>query len=86
MSNFLPCRTFFPYWYSKNNLKEKNYKYQDNTRLFTKDIIDGRDELGLTFFLGNGDIFWIGSLLDIDEARDIYENKFDDKKLQIFKK
>lgn len=60
-------------------LKEKNYKYQDNTRLFTKDIIDGRDELGLTFFLGNGDIFWIGSLLDIDEARDIYENKFDDK-------
>lgn len=60
-------------------LKEKNFKYQDNTRLFTSDIIDGRDELGLTFFLGNGDIFWIGSLLDIDEARDIYENKFDEK-------
>jgi len=60
-------------------LKEKNYKYQDNTRLFTDDIIDGRDELGLTYFLGNGDIFWIGSLLDIDEARDIYENKFNEK-------
>ena len=60
-------------------LKEKNYKYQDNTRLFTHEIIDGRDELGLTFFLGNGDIFWIGSLLDIHEARDIYENKFDEK-------
>jgi homospermidine synthase len=60
-------------------LKEKNYKYQDNTRLFTNDIIDGRDELGLTYFLGNGDIFWIGSLLDIDEARDIYENKFNEK-------
>lgn len=64
---------------STYELKEKNYKYQDNTRLFTKEIIDGRDELGLTFFLGNGDIFWIGSLLDIDEARDLYENKFDDK-------
>ncbi len=64
---------------STYELKEKNYKYQDNTRLFTKEIIDGRDELGLTFFLGNGDIFWIGSLLDIDEARDIYENKFNDK-------
>lgn len=64
---------------STYELKEKNYKYQDNTRLFTKEIIDGRDELGLTFFLGNGDIFWIGSLLDIDEARDVYENKFDDK-------
>lgn len=60
-------------------LKEKNYKYQDNTRLFTDDIIDGRDELGLTYFLGNGDIFWIGSLLDIDEARDVYENKFNEK-------
>jgi homospermidine synthase len=64
---------------STYELKEKNYKYQDNTRLFTKEIIDGRDELGLTFFLGNGDIFWIGSLLDIDEARDVYENKFDEK-------
>jgi homospermidine synthase len=64
---------------STYELKEKNFKYQDNTRLFTKEIIDGRDELGLTFFLGNGDIFWIGSLLDIDEARDIYENKFDEK-------
>lgn len=64
---------------STYELKEKNYKYQDNTRLFTKEIIDGIDELGLTFFLGNGDIFWIGSLLDIDEARDIYENKFDEK-------
>lgn len=60
-------------------LKEKNYKYQDNTRLFTDDVIDGRDELGLTYYLGNGDIFWIGSLLDIHEARDIYENKFDEK-------
>lgn len=64
---------------STYELKEKNYKYQDNTRLFTSEIIDGIDELGLTFFLGNGDIFWIGSLLDIDEARDIYENKFNDK-------
>jgi homospermidine synthase len=64
---------------STYELKEKNYRYQDNTRLFTSEIIDGRDELGVTFFLGNGDIFWIGSLLDIDEARDIFENKFNDK-------
>ncbi len=64
---------------STYELKEKNYRYQDNTRLFTSEIIDGRDELGVTFFLGNGDIFWIGSLLDIDEARDIFENKFNEK-------
>jgi homospermidine synthase len=59
-----------------NELKDKNYKYQDNYRLLNEDVIDGRDELGLTFFLKNGDIFWIGSLLDIDEAREVYSNKF----------
>jgi homospermidine synthase len=60
-------------------LKEKNYKYQSKTRLLTKEILDGRDELGLSFFLGNGDIFWIGSLLDVHEARDVYEQRFNDK-------
>ncbi len=57
-------------------LKDKNYKYQDNYRLLNEDVIDGRDELGLSIFLKNGDIFWIGSLLDIDEAREVYSNKF----------
>jgi homospermidine synthase len=57
-------------------LKDKNYNYQTNYRLLVDDIIDGRDELGLSFFLENGDIFWIGSLLDIDEARNVYMNEF----------
>ena len=35
--------------------------------------------MGLTFFLENGDIFWIGSLLDIDEAREVFSNKFSHK-------
>jgi len=58
-------------------LKEKNYTYQHWYRLLTTEIIDGRDELGITFFMENGDIFWIGSLLDIDEAREVCEHKLD---------
>ncbi len=61
---------------SVHELRDKNYKYQDNYRLLNEDVIDGRDELGLSIFLKNGDIFWIGSLLDIDEAREVYSNKF----------
>jgi homospermidine synthase len=60
-------------------LRDRNYHYQDHWRFLTDEIIDGRDELGLTFFLENGDIFWIGSLLDIDEAREVYGNKFNHK-------
>ncbi len=64
---------------STYELKEKNFKYQDNTRLFTEEVIDGRDELGLTLFLENGDIFWIGSMMDIDEGREVFENKCNKK-------
>jgi homospermidine synthase len=56
-------------------LRERNYEYQENIRLMTHEITEGADELGLTFFLENGDVFWIGSLLDIDEARELFENK-----------
>jgi hypothetical protein len=38
---------------SVNELRDKNYKYQDNYRLLTEDVIDGRDELGLSIFLMN---------------------------------
>ena len=36
---------------SLHELRDKNHDYQKNTRLLTDDIIDGRDELGLSFFL-----------------------------------
>ena len=61
---------------SLHELRDKNHNYQSQTRLLTDDIIDGRDELGLSFFLENGDIFWIGSVLDIHEAREMYDKKF----------
>ena len=60
---------------SIEELKERNEKYQDNTRLLTSEIIDGNDILGLTFFLENRKIYWIGSTLGINETRDITNNE-----------
>ena len=61
---------------SLHELRDKNHDYQKNTRLLADDIIDGRDELGLSFFLENGDVFWIGSLLDIEETRMMFDKRF----------
>lgn len=58
-------------------LTEKNYIYQTKNRILSDDIIRGGDELGVTFFLENGDIFWLGSLLQIEETRKMFDNKFD---------
>ena len=60
---------------SIEELKEQNEKYQDNTRLLTSEIINGSDILGLTFFLENKKIYWVGSTLDINETRDITNNE-----------
>ena len=60
---------------SINEVKEKG-KYQDNNRLMTIDVVEGRDELGCTLFFENGDIYWVGSLLDINEARELLDNEY----------
>jgi homospermidine synthase len=51
---------------------------QPQINLMTSDIISGCEELGCTLMFSNGDTYWIGSLLDIHEARYLYDNKFDD--------
>lgn len=56
-------------------LRERNMEYQQKRRLLTHDIISGVDELGVSIFLKNGDIYWIGSLLDINEAREFFGEK-----------
>jgi homospermidine synthase len=63
---------------STYEIRDNIGKYQENKRLMTSDIIEGKDELGCTLFFANGDIYWIGSLLDIKEARLIYDNEYDD--------
>jgi homospermidine synthase len=57
-------------------LKERNNKIQDNYRLLTEEIINGRDILGLTYYLESGDVYWIGSILSIHEARELFEPSF----------
>lgn len=42
----------------------------------TDEIIDGRDVLGLTYYLESGEVFWVGSTLGIDEARKLFEPDF----------
>jgi homospermidine synthase len=44
----------------------------------TDEIIDGRDVLGLTYYLESGEVFWIGSTLGIDEARKLFDSEFND--------
>ncbi len=63
---------------SIDELKEREYVYQDKWRLLTFEIMDGRDILGLTYFLDNKEVYWIGSLLCIDEARSLFDNIFDE--------
>lgn len=58
---------------SIEELKEKDYEYQKKYRLLTDEITRGRDILGLTFYLENKEVYWIGSILSIDEAREIFE-------------
>jgi homospermidine synthase len=33
--------------------------------------------LGLTYYLGNGKVYWIGSTLSIDESREIFSHQID---------
>jgi homospermidine synthase len=63
---------------STQETKDLLGEYQQNLRLMTSDIIEGRDELGCTLFFDSGNIYWVGSLLDINEARLIYDNEFND--------
>jgi homospermidine synthase len=52
--------------------------YQDYKRLMTSDITQGKDEVGATLFFQDGKVFWIGSILDINEARFIFNNELNE--------
>jgi homospermidine synthase len=63
---------------SIEELKERQYKYQKYWRILTDEIVSGQDILGVTYFLKNKKVYWVGSLLDINEARKIFDNKLDE--------
>jgi homospermidine synthase len=60
----------------KVNISNYLDEVQSKRRLMTDDIIEGRDELGCTLFFENGEVWWIGSLMDVSEARNIFNNNY----------
>ncbi len=54
---------------SLHELKMRNYELQDNERIMHDEIISGRDELGVLLLGHDLNGWWVGSQLDIEEAR-----------------
>lgn len=63
---------------SVDEFKQNNEVQQDNYRLLTNEIMDGRDILGLTYYLKDKSSYWIGSLLSIQESRDLFNHEIDE--------
>jgi homospermidine synthase len=47
----------------------------DSYRLMTEEIQEGRDEVGVSLFCRGGSGLFVGSLLDIEEARELFDGK-----------
>ena len=54
---------------AREYIEQGGYDFGEHKRLLASEIVQGSDELGLSIFLKNGDVYWIGSLLTIEEAR-----------------
>lgn len=54
---------------SLKELEQRRWKMQENQRIFNDDIVSGVDELGCLLMGDHFDPIWIGSILDIEEAR-----------------
>ncbi len=70
---------------SIHELRMKEYEPQKDQRIMYSDILSGRDELGC-LLMGSFGLWWTGSLLDIDETRQIInstENEINATTLQV---
>jgi homospermidine synthase len=56
---------------SLHELRMRNYELQPTQRIMNDDIVEGRDELGCLVLGHRLRGWWTGSLLDIDEARQL---------------
>ncbi|WP_207462471.1 saccharopine dehydrogenase C-terminal domain-containing protein [Azospirillum sp. SYSU D00513] len=56
---------------SINELAGKNWTMQDNQRLMMDEIVAGRDELGVLLMGPKKGVYWYGSRLSIEEAREL---------------
>jgi homospermidine synthase len=59
-------------------IRENNLKWGKKKRFLTDEIVEGGNELGVSLFMKNGDVWWIGSLLDIEETRKLYPKWMND--------
>lgn len=68
---YLPCQDAQD---SLSELVESNFKPQKKKRIMTDEIVDGKDELGC-LLMGDFGAWWIGTILDIHEARKLAPNQ-----------
>lgn len=63
---YLPCEDAI---YSLNELKQHKLQLQENQFIIDEEIVDGHDELGCLLLGHDLGAWWVGSILDIHEAR-----------------
>lgn len=56
---------------SVHELAGKNWQPQKNQRILCNEITDGMDELGVLLIGGEKGVYWFGSRLDINQAREL---------------
>jgi homospermidine synthase len=56
---------------SLHELTGKNWRRQARQRIIRDDIVDGRDELGVLLMGNQKGVYWYGSRLDIQQAREL---------------
>lgn len=56
---------------SLHELEMRNFDLQKDQRIMTDEIISGRDELGVLMMGHDFKSWWVGSLLDIEESREL---------------
>jgi homospermidine synthase len=72
---YKPCKASME---SLEEVVNNNMNFQDNAEMLIDNIKNGMDELGCTLFFEDGEVYWVGSLLDIKEARKLFDNKYKD--------
>jgi homospermidine synthase len=56
---------------SLHELEMRQFRLQEDLRIMTDEIIDGKDELGVLLMGHDFKSWWVGSMLDIHEAREL---------------
>lgn len=60
---------------SLKELEARRWKFQDNQRILSDEIVSGTDELGCLLIGDHFKPIWIGSILSINEARQLVPNQ-----------